>query len=148
VVLNKLATALGVTLPELFAATEVPADPPSPLARAASQPEWTDPESGYVRRNLSPAARSPIQLVEVHFPAGRRVAYETGPREGEIYQQIWVIEGRMEITVGKTVWRLDAGDCLAMKLDCPMTYGNPTRKPARYLVSIASLAFVPDRSGR
>jgi transcriptional regulator with XRE-family HTH domain len=148
VVLDKLATALGVTLPDLFAPPDGRTDPPSPLARAADRPDWTDPESGYVRRNLSPAARSPIQLVEVHFPAGRRVAYETGSREGEVYQQIWMIEGRMEITVGETVWQLEAGDCLAMKLDCPMTYRNPTRKPARYLVSIASLGFVPERSGR
>ncbi|PLZ03142.1 DNA-binding protein [Burkholderia sp. WAC0059] len=148
VVIDKLATALGVTLPELFSPLDASDTPPSPLARAADQPVWTDPESGYLRRSLSPAARSPLQLVEVHFPAGRRVAYETGPREGEIYQQIWIIEGSMEITVGETAWRLDAGDCLTMKLDCPMTYRNPTRKPAHYLVSIASLAFVPDRNGR
>jgi transcriptional regulator with XRE-family HTH domain len=148
VVLDKLATALGVTLPELFTSSGVTDDPPSPLARAADQPIWTDLESGYLRRSLSPPARSPIQLVEVHFPAGKRVAYETGPRDGEVYQQIWVIEGRMEITVGETAWRLDAGDCLTMKLDCPMTYRNPTRRPARYLVSIASLTFVPERSAR
>ena len=146
VVLDKLATALGVTLPDLFASAGPPDDPPLPLARAEAQPVWTDPESGYTRRSLSPAARSPIQLVEVHFPAGKRVAYDTGSREGEFYQQIWMIEGSMEITVGETAWRLDAGDCLAMKLDCPLTYRNPARKPARYLVSIASLAFVPTRA--
>jgi transcriptional regulator with XRE-family HTH domain len=148
VVLDKLATALGVTLPELFSLPDAVDELPSPLARAADQLVWTDPASDYLRRSLSPAARSPIQLVEVHFPAGQRVAYETGPREGEIYQQIWIIEGRMEITVGETTWKLDTGDCLSMKLDCPMTYRNPTGNPARYLVSIASLAFVPDRSRR
>ncbi len=148
VVLDKLATAFGVTLPALFVANKERTEPPSPLARSAEQPEWADPASGYVRRDLSSAARSPIQLVEVHFPAGQRVAYETGPRESEIYQQIWMIEGCMEITVGETLWLLEVGDCLAMKLDCPMSYHNPMRKPAHYLVSIASLAFVPDRSGR
>jgi hypothetical protein len=137
---------VSVTLPALFAADKAPRDPPSPLARSAEQPEWTDPASGYVRRDLSPATRSPIQLVEVHFPAGQRVAYETGQREREIYQQIWIIEGCMEITVGETRWRLASGDCLAMKLDCPIHYHNPGRKAAHYLVSIASLAFVRDRS--
>lgn len=148
VVLDKLAGALSVTLPALFVANKEAMVPPSPLARSAEQPEWTDPASGYVRRDLSPAMRSPIQLVEVHFPAGQRVAYETGQRESEIYQQIWIIEGCMEITVGETQWRLESGDCLAMKLDCPINYHNPGRKAAHYLVSIASLAFVPDRSGR
>ena len=67
-VLDKLATAPGVTLASLFESSAAPAAAPSPMARAAEQPLWTDPTSGYVRRNLSPAARSSIQLVEVHFP--------------------------------------------------------------------------------
>jgi transcriptional regulator with XRE-family HTH domain len=141
VVLDKLATALRVTLASLFEDTAAPVAEPSPMARAAEQPVWTDPASGYIRRNLSPAARSPIQLVEVSFPAGQRVAYDTGTREAEIHQQVWVIEGVMEMTVGKKHWRLEAGDCLAMRLDCPIVYLNPTRKPARYLVALATLPF-------
>src|SRR5438309_2956881 len=59
-VLDKLAAGLGVTLASLFEGGDGPAAEPSPLARVAEQPLWTDPASGYVRRNLSPAARSPI----------------------------------------------------------------------------------------
>lgn len=136
-VLDKLATALGVTLASLFEARATPAEPPSPLARAATQAVWTDPASGYTRRSLSPALPSPIQLVEVHFPAGQRVAYETGARDTEIHQQIWLIEGAMEITAGDEHWRLEAGDCVAMRLDCPTVFRNPTRKPARYLVALS-----------
>jgi transcriptional regulator with XRE-family HTH domain len=76
VVLERLATGLGVALASLFDAPEPHA---SPLARAREQPPWRDPQSGYVRRNVSPAgAGSPIQIVEVTFPPGARVAYETG----------------------------------------------------------------------
>jgi len=46
--------------------------------------------------------------------------------------------------VGETQWRLQAGDCLAMRLDQPRVYRNPTRKPARYLVALASLP-IPSR---
>lgn len=148
VVLSKLATALGLRLPELFTLPDTLDTPPSPLARAADQPVWTDPESGYMRRNLSPTARSPIQLIEVQFPPGRRVAYETVLREDEAHQQIWVIEGSMEITADKKTWRLEAGDCLSMNLNGPITYHNSTRKPARYLVSIANLTFIPNRQKR
>ena len=74
-VLDKLAGALGVTLASLFEADDSSAAP-SPLRRAAEQQVWTDPASGYVRRHLSPAARSPLQLVEVVFPPGQRVVYE------------------------------------------------------------------------
>src|SRR5579871_75793 len=72
VVLEKLATALSVTLHSLF--TE-PADAAEqhtgPLARCADQPQWQDPASGYLRRNVSPSGVSqPMQIVEVHFPPG------------------------------------------------------------------------------
>ena len=50
----------------------------------------------------------------VQFPPKARVAYETGPREPVVHQQIWVLEGRIEVTVGTTLHRLDAGDCLRL----------------------------------
>jgi transcriptional regulator with XRE-family HTH domain len=142
-VLDKLAAGLGVTLASLFEDDASPAAEPSPMARVAEQPVWTDPASGYVRRNLSPAARSPIQLVDVVFPAGQRVAYESAARE--THQQVWMIEGVMEVSVGREQWRLETGDCLAMRLDRPIVYRNPTRKPARYLVALATLPFNPTR---
>jgi transcriptional regulator with XRE-family HTH domain len=138
VVLDKLATALNVTLASLFEQYGAPVAEPSPVSRAVEQTEWTDPASGYVRRNLSPAVRSPIQLVEVHFPAGKRVTYDTGAREGDMHQQVWVIEGTMEMTVGAKKWRLETGDCLSMRLDSPISYRNPTRKSARYLVALTT----------
>lgn len=136
-VLEKLATGLGVSLASLFDAPEPAADP---VSRAADQPLWRDPHSGYVRRNVSPAGvGSPIQIVEVAFPPGARVAYETGPREPVVHQQVWMLEGRIELTVGTTLHRLDAGDCLALVLAQPLTYFNPTRRTARYAVVLASL---------
>jgi transcriptional regulator with XRE-family HTH domain len=144
-VLDKLATALAVTLASLFEDSAAPAVEPSPMARAATQPVWTDPTSGYVRRNLSPAARSPMQLVEVKFPAGQQVAYDTSARDVEIHQQVWMIEGEMEMTVGDAQWRLATGDCLTMRLDCPIVFRNPTREPARYLVALVTAPLTQTR---
>jgi transcriptional regulator with XRE-family HTH domain len=142
-VLDKLSAALGVTVASLF---EKPVeDAPSPVARLKDQPVWTDPGSGYVRRNLSPGVYSPIQLVEVNFPAGQRVAYETSARDVDVHQQVWIIDGTMEVTVGDALWTLDAGDCLAMRLDQPIAYHNPTARPARYLVALVSQAHKPPR---
>lgn len=149
VVLDKLATALGVSLASLFEAPESAAQSePSPLSAVREQATWTDPESGYVRRNLSPPAWSPIQLVEVRFPPGKRVAYDTSLRDADIHQQVWIVEGTMEMSVGERQWRLETGDCLAMKLDRPVVYRNPTRKPARYLVALCRLDGPPARSSR
>lgn len=135
VVLERLATGLGVPLAALF---DAPAAPPDPVSRRRDQAEWRDPASGYVRRNVSPSGfASPLHIVEVQFPAGARVAYETAARPGVTHQQVWVLEGAIEITLGATCHRLEAGDCLAMVLDQPITYRNRTRRPARYAVVIA-----------
>ena len=143
VVLDRLASGLGVTVASLFEDSRARAAEPSPLARVADQPLWTDPASGYVRRNVSPPARSAIQLVDVVFPAGQRVAYDTAAREVDVHQQVWMIDGTMELTVGDALWRLHAGDCLAMRLDRPIVYRNPTRRAARYLVALTTLPMLP-----
>ena len=143
VVLEKLAASLGVSLAALFEDTQAP---PSPVARRKAQTQWRDPASGHLRRNLSPATfASPLQLVEVEFPPGARVAYESGLRERPMHQQVWVIEGSIEVSVGAEQFRLDAGDCLALQLGGPTAYRNPGRKPARYLVAIATDAGPPRR---
>ncbi len=134
VLLEKLATGLGVPLALLFEDTEPAA---SPVSRLADQLQWRDPHSGYVRRNVSPGSTaSPIQIVEVLFPPKARVAYETSTHEPRIHQQVWVLDGSIEVSVGDDRHRLHAGDCLAMALDRPVSYHNPTRKTARYAVVI------------
>ncbi|MEO8152081.1 MAG: helix-turn-helix domain-containing protein [Rhizobacter sp.] len=129
--LDKLAAGLGVSLGSLF--DEPDAGVASPLARREAQPQWRDPASGYVRRNLSPPGfDSPIQMVEVTFPPGGHVTYDNTFRAD--VQQLWVIEGSIEVSVGAERHRLAEGDCLAMRLDAPTAYSNPTKKRARYVV--------------
>ncbi len=136
VVLEKIASGLGVPLATLFDNASAPANP---VSRTADRTPWRDPQSGYVRRNISPTNfASPIQIVEVVLPAGASVAYETGARDVTIHQQIWVQEGRIELTLGSVTYQLAEDDCLAMQLNAPTTFRNPTHHPARYLVIIAT----------
>lgn len=136
VVLEKLAAGLGVPLAALF---EVERAVPGPLIRRGEQPEWRDPASGYLRRNVSPPDHpSPMCIVEVEFPAGKRVVLEGAGPHGVIQQQVWLLDGTMELTHGGQTWRLEAGDCLAMRLDGPVEFRNPTRQRARYAVVIAN----------
>jgi transcriptional regulator with XRE-family HTH domain len=136
VVLDKIATGLGVVLASLFDDPSVPA---SPIARGGERIPWRDPQSGYVRRNLSPPNfPSTVQLAEIMLPAGAYVSYETAARAPTIHQQVWVQEGEIEITIDKTTYRLAPDDCLAMQLDAPIAFRNPTRKKARYVVAIAA----------
>lgn len=140
VVLERLATGLGVMLASLFDPAPVPAlAGDGPVSRRADQALWQDPASGYRRRNVSPpGVPQPMQIVEVEFPAGSTVAFETGARELRVHQQVWVLAGSIDITLGDVRHRLREGDCLAMQLDRPTSFHNPTRAAARYAVVIAT----------
>ena len=136
VLLEKLAAGLSVALAALF---EPPAGAADPVARRSDQAVWRDPGSGYLRRNVSPSGQlTPIQIVEVEFPPGAHVAYETSARQPTIHHQVWVLEGAIEVTVGAEQYKLRIGDCLAFVLDRPTAYRNRTRKPARYAVVIVA----------
>ena len=142
-VLEKLAGGLGVVLASLFDAPAAASPTPrGPVARREEQSQWRDPASGYVRRNVSPpGVVQPMQIVEVHFPPGGRVAFDTGGRDVRVHQQVWVLEGAIEVTRGPERHRLREGDCLAMQLDRPTMFHNPTRRRTRYAVVIASEAM-------
>jgi len=135
-VLEKIATGLGVPLATLFDDSSSSANP---VSRSDDRTPWRDPQSGYVRRNISPANfPSPLQIVEVVLPAGASVAYETGARDVSIHQQIWVQEGRIEVTLGSVTHQLSEDDCLAMQLNEPTSFRNRTREVARYIVIVAT----------
>lgn len=144
VVLERLAGGLGTSLASLFAGEREEAVP-QPLVRRSAQMQWRDPASGYLRRTLSPPGwPSPLQLVEIEFPAGARVAYETGGRETAMQQQVWVLEGSIQVMLGDQLHQLAEGDCMAMVLDRPVVYSNPSSAPARYVVAIADRPMVTE----
>jgi transcriptional regulator with XRE-family HTH domain len=137
-VLDKLAIGLSVALASFFEDSATTGFPPEPVLRLGDQPMWQDPASGYVRRRLSPPAQSPLQMVEVLFPPGQRLALDSAVHDADIYQQVWLLDGTMELSLGETKWRLEKGDCLAMQLSQPIMFYNPGQKFARYLVALSS----------
>ena len=144
VVLNKLATGLGVLLPTLLGPGDYK-DPRlnlrHPVASRKTQATWQDPDTGYNRRTLTPStADTPLQLSEIHFPAGERVTFENAFGEVKVHQQVWMLEGQMDIRLGEQIAHLRSGDCMSMTLDEPITFHNPGTKDARYLVAITRSA--------
>jgi transcriptional regulator with XRE-family HTH domain len=130
--LARLSGALGMTLSELVARAE---NDDSRLIRFAEQPVWVDPDSGYRRRAVSPAAGAPLELVEVELPAGAKVPM---PAESYrfIHQQIWVLNGSLLFREGDVDHRLAAGDCLQLGPPAPCVFVNETDCACRYLVAL------------
>jgi transcriptional regulator with XRE-family HTH domain len=129
--MNKVCSGLDITLSILFAETAAPS---SPLSRRESQPAWRDPATRYLRREVSPPGKtSSIDIVEVEFPPGRSVTFDN-MRMPQVEQQVWVLDGTLEMDIGGETFRLANGDCLMMHLGQPLVFRNPTRRQVRYAV--------------
>ena len=132
--LARLCAGLGINLSALFLSSQ---EDDRPLSRRALQVSWQDPDSGYVRRTVSPSGTaSPIELTDVTMPPGKRVAFDTPWILRRIDQQIYLLEGTLEMTIGKAVHQLAAGDCLHMRCDEPIAYHNKGKTSARYIVAL------------
>lgn len=129
--LARLAGAFGLSMSQLIALSEVTA---GTLLRHDQQPVWQDPESGYIRRHVSPGA-IPVDLVSVELPAGVSV-----PMPAISYmsrrQLIWVLEGELVFSEGNHQFTLDRGDCLELgdPVDCVFT--NASAQLCRYAVVV------------
>jgi len=131
--LARLSGALGLTLSELIARAE---GEDRRLVRAADQVIWTDPETGYRRRAVSPPSAGPLELVEVELPAGASVPF-AADTYAFISQQMWILQGRLRFIEGAVTHELETGDCLQLGAPEPCVFVNPTNRPCRYLVVLS-----------
>ncbi len=134
-ILARLAAGLGVSLASLFSDT---VQSSQPLSRQVDQPVWGDPATGYTRRNVSPSgAHGAAEIVDVIFPPGGRVVFDNALGWHGITQQVWVLDGQIEMMVGSETTSLSTGDCLFMRLDQPLVFHNPGDRPVRYAVVLS-----------
>ncbi|MBI2771082.1 MAG: helix-turn-helix transcriptional regulator [Burkholderiales bacterium] len=131
-VLGKLSGAFGLSLSALLALSEQQGER---ISRRASQPVWTDPETGYIRRSISPPERGMLELLEVELPAKARVSY---PASAFVFQhqQIWVTQGTLVFQEGGQAHRLERGDCLQLGPPVDCSFHNPAAGPCRYLIAL------------
>lgn len=130
--LSRLCAALDVTLSVFFAPEGEEA---SPLSRRADQPVWRDPETGYERRAVSPPATpSRVEVIDVAFPPGARIAYPPETAKEGMTQHVWLFSGTLEMTVAGLTHRLGPGDCLYMSITEGHVFHNPGQAPAHYAV--------------
>ena len=132
--LAKLSGAFGLSMSTLMARAEIAQ---GRLLRCADQPVWTDPETGYVRRHVSPRSDLPLDLVHVTLPARQQV-----PMPASAYaflrQLIWVLEGQLVFVEGAARHTLRKGDCLELGPPADCIFVNATNKACTYVVAVLS----------
>lgn len=129
--LGRLSAALGLTLSQLFARVEDSGQ----MSRAAEQPVWRDPETGFQRRTLSPPGVTPLEMVWGELPPGATIAYPIA-FSFIADQQLVVIDGVLTIRLGGAVYELGAGDCLRFGPPRELTFANAGTVTCRYVIAI------------
>ncbi|MGX1306111.1 transcriptional regulator with XRE-family HTH domain [Amorphus suaedae] len=133
--LGRLSGAFGLSVSTLLARSE--AMSARAVLRAADQPTWRDPETGYLRRQIAPAPGSdlPLDLVRIELPAGAEIAY---PASAYAFGRrlIWVVEGTLGFVEGDTEHSLGAGDCLELGTPADCVYRNRSEATCVYLVAV------------
>jgi transcriptional regulator with XRE-family HTH domain len=131
--LNRLCHVYGRTMSQLL--SEVEAEPPA-LVRAADQPIWKDPGSGFSRRAVSPphdGLRG--ELVEGRLDPGADIAYDRPPVTG-LEQHLWLLDGALEVTDGDQVHHVAPGDCLRMRVFGPTRFRCAGPEGAHYVLAV------------
>jgi transcriptional regulator with XRE-family HTH domain len=135
VILVRLASAFDLTLAGLLVRAE--ADGAQPLlSRAADQPIWHDPATGYSRRQVFGRPDHPVEVIQVEMPAGKSVVLPASSY-ARTRQAVWVQLGELVITANGARNVLAAGDCLGFGVPSETTFANETRAPCSYLVVLA-----------
>src|SRR5882757_276835 len=96
VILVRLAGAFDLTLAGLLLRAEGEG---KRLSRAAEQPVWRDPETGYRRKQVFCRPDHPLEVVQVELPAGQRVVLPASSY-AHIRQVVWVQAGDLVVLEG------------------------------------------------
>ncbi|MGP3770610.1 helix-turn-helix domain-containing protein [Streptomyces sp. SDT5-1] len=130
VILGKLSAAFRLSVATLIDPEPEPAG--ERVRRAEAAPRWHDPETGYVRRQVS-GPDFPAEVAEIRLPAGAEVPY---PAAAFAFhrQVIWVIEGHLTFHEGDTVHELDPGDTVELGPPAACVFANTTDTDCRYAV--------------
>ncbi len=129
--LGRLCAAYGLPVSRLLMMAEDSFDPRVPFER---QPEWRDPETGFTRRSVSPAAPGLSgEVLECHLPPNSEISYQTPPKPGQEHHLI-LLDGNLTLTVDATAHHLSGGDCLRYHLSGPTQFETGPTRGARYLL--------------
>jgi transcriptional regulator with XRE-family HTH domain len=108
------------------------------VRRSAGTPQWRDPDTGYLRRQISTPG-FPAAVTEVTLPAGARVPYPAAAY-AFIAQLVWVLSGRLTLTDGTAEHVLGPGDTFELGLPLPREFRNDTAQECRYVVVVTAKA--------
>lgn len=131
--LVRLAAAFDLTLAGLLVRAE--RGEGGRLTRAADQPLWRDPATGYRRRQIFSRPDHPLEMVHVELPPGRTVRFPAWTY-AHTRHAVWCQSGRLTIREGSQRHELKPGDSLGFGAPSEVTFANDAGVPCTYIVSL------------
>jgi len=130
-VLARLCATFGVSLSRLMHLVD---NEFAPYLGRRDQPLWTDPETGFKRRSVSPPAPGFAgEVLECELKPGTRFAYYRPPQRG-LEHHLLLLSGKLRVTLEGRTYDLRPGDCLRYRLHGASAIATPEDSPARYLI--------------
>jgi transcriptional regulator with XRE-family HTH domain len=130
--LSRLAASFDMTLAALL----LRAERGSRLSRAAAQPVWRDPATGYVRKQVFSRPDHPLELVEAELPPGQKVSFPAWTY-AHVRQLVWIRKGQLTLTEGSQRHDLRVGDCLGFGPPSAVVFANEGATPCSYVIALA-----------
>lgn len=132
-VLGKLCACYDLPMSRLMFEIESDFDAHLP---PAAQPVWRDPDSGYVRRSISPPSRTLAgEVLECTLPPAAHIHYDQAPRAG-LEHHLWMLDGALILTLEGKTFQLKPGDCLRYQLHGSTDFHADAQLGARYILFI------------
>ena len=134
--LQRIATALGIEVSDLFSTNGVPR--PRVLRREAREPiVW-----GHLGRKalLTPKPFHSLEVIAAEFDAGGSTGDEPYTH-GDSEELLLVIAGRVHVQLGTDVHELRAGDSVNYRSSTPHRVSNPGDEPAEVVFVITPPSY-------
>jgi transcriptional regulator with XRE-family HTH domain len=131
--LVRLAAAFDLTLAGLLLRAE--RGEGGRLTRAADQPVWRDPATGYRRRQIFSRSDHPLEMVHVELPPGKTVSFPAWSY-AHIRQAVWCQSGQLTVREGGQRHDLKPGDSLGFGAPSEVTFANEGAQPCAYVVGL------------
>lgn len=128
----KIANGLHISFTALLHQPTVQAE----VKSFKAEPPLTAEENHYRLYPLIPF--SPTQSFETYyFELDPETSFTGEPHEGNIHEYIFLLAGRMSITIGQQTFTIDSGEFLKFQADQPHTYSCLGKETATAIMQVS-----------
>jgi quercetin dioxygenase-like cupin family protein len=139
-VLGRIAEGFGVSISQLVGGR--PATAPSTdvvVLRAAEQPVFRVPGTGFERRSLAPRVAGAVDLAVNHLPPGQSSDAFPAHRPG-VEEVLTVASGRLDLVLNADRHELAQGDSIFFRADRSHRFDNPSpTEPAVFYIVVVDV---------